>query len=133
MIKVRVRSLLTLEAFRWDGEEVSGVATANPGDWIVSHPSGQRMVYTDDVFQRTYEVVGVRGRAREVWALVAQGLSNAEIAARLFISPNTVKSHVAKLFETLGVSNRVEAAVRWQAQRPDGPATSADFGRSSDD
>lgn len=49
-------------------------------------------------------------RQREVLELLAQGLANEAIAARLFISPNTVKFHVRVIYERLGVRNRVEAA-----------------------
>jgi ATP/maltotriose-dependent transcriptional regulator MalT len=40
---------------------------------------------------------------------IAAGHSNKEIAARLHVSPNTVKTHVARLFEKLGVRRRTEA------------------------
>jgi DNA-binding NarL/FixJ family response regulator len=49
-------------------------------------------------------------REREVLALVAAGCDNLEIARRLYLSPSTVKNHVAKLFDKLGVDNRVQAA-----------------------
>jgi DNA-binding NarL/FixJ family response regulator len=49
-------------------------------------------------------------RERTVLALVAHGYENIEIAERLYVSPSTVKNHVSRLFEKLGVDNRVRAA-----------------------
>jgi DNA-binding CsgD family transcriptional regulator/tetratricopeptide (TPR) repeat protein len=51
-----------------------------------------------------------------VAALVAEGLRNAEIAERLFISKNTLQTHVAHIFAKLGVNSRVELAVSVAAQ-----------------
>lgn len=48
-------------------------------------------------------------REREILALLADGLGNKQIAARLGISKNTVKTHLELLFEKLGVSSRAEA------------------------
>jgi DNA-binding NarL/FixJ family response regulator len=50
-------------------------------------------------------------REREVVVAVAQGLSNAEIGRRLFMSEATVKAHVSRVLAKLGMSNRVQAAI----------------------
>jgi NarL family two-component system response regulator LiaR len=49
-------------------------------------------------------------RERVVLALVVEGLNNTQIAARLFVSPSTIKSHVSNILSKLGVSSRTEAA-----------------------
>jgi DNA-binding NarL/FixJ family response regulator len=50
-------------------------------------------------------------REREILALIAAGQDNATIAEILFISPHTVKGHVATILSRLGVANRTQAAV----------------------
>lgn len=49
-------------------------------------------------------------REQAVLALLVEGLNNTEIAARLVVSPSTIKSHVSHILRKLGVSSRTEAA-----------------------
>jgi two-component system NarL family response regulator len=49
---------------------------------------------------------------REILRLISQGYSNREIASRVHLSENTVKSHIQEIFRKLQVHNRVEAAIR---------------------
>ena len=62
--------------------------------------------------ERAQASLGITGREREVLGLLADGRSNKEIAARLGLSPNTVKTHLARLFEKLGAGRRTEAILR---------------------
>ena len=57
----------------------------------------------------TLDAPVLTNREREILALLADGLGNKQIAARLGISTNTVKTHLELLFERLGVSSRAEA------------------------
>ena len=49
-------------------------------------------------------------RQREILKLVVEGLSNAEIAGRLYLSESTIKQHLRAAYKVLGVRNRTEAA-----------------------
>ncbi len=55
------------------------------------------------------ERLGLSKRELEVLQLLSEGLSNAEIAERLFVSLNTVKTHTSKIFEKLEVKRRTQA------------------------
>jgi len=56
------------------------------------------------------EVYLLSARQKEILDLVVEGLSNAEIAGRLFLSESTVKQHLRGAYKALGVKNRTEAA-----------------------
>ena len=90
---------------------VLGVALlfAGLGVWL-----GTRLVpgHRSNTFQRNaaaLAALGVSPRECEVLELLAEGASNKLIARRLAISPNTVKTHVARLFEKLEASSRTQA------------------------
>jgi len=60
----------------------------------------------------TSEEGPLSAREAEIVTLVAQGLSNDEITRKLFISPNTLKSHIRRAYRKIGVSTRAQA-VAW--------------------
>ena len=63
--------------------------------------------FTPDTARR--EQLGITPRELEILELMAAGLSNREIAGRLFVSENTVKTHGSRLFDKLAARRRTEA------------------------
>ena len=55
------------------------------------------------------ESLGITPRELEILELIAQGLSNKEIADRVFVSENTVKTHSSRVFDKLGARRRTQA------------------------
>lgn len=74
----------------------------------------KRVVITTEFILDTEELErrGISKREYEVLQLMAEGMSNQEIAERLFVSLNTVKTHSTNLFAKLGVRRRTEAIRR---------------------
>jgi DNA-binding CsgD family transcriptional regulator len=70
---------------------------------------------TFDGNPRAQAALGISARELAVLQQLAAGRSNKEIAAALHVSPNTVKTHVARLFEKLGARRRTEAIARARA------------------
>ncbi len=92
------------------------------GIWLalkLTKPKIERVVVEKEIYiEKTREFVfneaemsrlGISKRELEVLQLMAEGLSNAEIAARLFVSLNTIKTHASNLFFKLDASRRTQA------------------------
>ena len=69
----------------------------------------------------SFETYGVTARETEVLAAVGERLTNAEIAARLYVSTRTVETHIASLLRKLGAANRRELAEIWKTSRVAAP------------
>ena len=76
-----------------------------PVEVEVPVPAGSPFV----VNQRQVEVRGITPRELEILQLIAEGLSTREMAGRLFVSENTVKTHCSRLFDKLEVNRRTKA------------------------
>jgi DNA-binding CsgD family transcriptional regulator len=61
--------------------------------------------------ERKREDLGITRRELEILELVAQGMSNREIAAKLYVSENTVKTHCGRAFDKLGARRRTQAVL----------------------
>ncbi|HEY1916270.1 MAG TPA: response regulator transcription factor [Streptosporangiaceae bacterium] len=102
------------------GELVAAVRTVASGDAVVSPRVTRRLL---EEYAQVLPVTGapqagrypqlatLTEREREVLAAVARGLSNTEIAASLFVSETTVKSHVGRILAKLGLRDRVQIVV----------------------
>jgi DNA-binding NarL/FixJ family response regulator len=67
-------------------------------------------------------VISLTSREREVYDLLCEGLSNAEIGRQLFITPGTVKVHVHHVFDKLGIRSRTALALNSARERYAAPA-----------
>ncbi|MET9297386.1 response regulator transcription factor [Streptomyces sp. NPDC003077] len=89
---------------------IEGVRAAMAGDTLISPQVTVRLLRRLTLPDTTREPVPLTDREREIIRLVAQGLTNAEIADELFISSGTVKTHLANVQSKLAVRNRVGIA-----------------------
>jgi DNA-binding NarL/FixJ family response regulator len=85
---------------------VRAVAVAAKGE-LVAPRELLRYVLIED---QSGDLAALSARQREILAHVVEGLSNAEIGRRLYLSESTIKQHLRAAYKLLGVSNRTEAA-----------------------
>jgi ATP/maltotriose-dependent transcriptional regulator MalT len=76
----------------------------------VEVPAARREPFVRD--QAKVEALGITPRELDILEAMAAGLSNKEIAERLFVSENTVKTHAARLFGKLSAKRRTQAVQR---------------------
>ncbi len=82
------------------------------GLWVGAAVIGRRPPPRDPGNPQAQASLGISDRELEVLREIAAGHANKEIARRLYLSPNTVKTHAARLFEKLGARNRTDAVTR---------------------
>ena len=96
-------------------ELVHAVRAVAAGDALLSPGVTKRLVTEFAARSRqprqSVELDALTEREREVMALVAEGLTNAEIAERLVVSPATAKTHVSRAMVKLGVRDRAQMVV----------------------
>lgn len=97
-------------------ELIAAIRVVAAGDAVVAPSITRRLLDrfahqlpTDDAATAPHEPL--TDREHEVLLLVAQGLSNSEVAGRLFLSEATVKTHVGHILTKLGLRDRVQAVV----------------------
>jgi len=93
---------------------VAAVRTAYAGDALLAPAITRRLIERFTAApqaQSNRRLEALTDRERDVLHLVAQGLSNGEIAGRLFVSPGTVKTHIGRILAKLGIRDRVQAVV----------------------
>ena len=94
---------------------VHGIRTVARGDALLAPSVTRRLI--DHFLRLSGPVVepqglaGLTAREREVLILIGHGLSNTEIAVRLYVTDATVKTHIAHLYRKLGARDRAQAVV----------------------
>lgn len=99
-------------------EIAAAVRVVAQGDALIEPSITRRLIETfvssrpSSLIGRTPGFEALTDREREILVLVARGLTNEEIGADLFISPATVKTHLARIMAKLGAHDRAQLVVR---------------------
>ena len=94
--KLEKALLLIQQGEIWSSRKLTCLALPNGPEYLKNYLSGR-------------ETYGLSAREKDILKAMIRGLKNTEIADRLFISENTVKTHVNKIFKKFGVKNRAQA------------------------
>jgi len=108
--RLRVRAWGVIDPESTQSELVASIHALNEG-LVVANPIWLKRAITDDVRSAKEDsdlVEALTEREVEILQLLAYGLTNKQIAARLKISAHTVKFHVSTIFNKMGTTNRVE-------------------------
>lgn len=108
-----------LKRFRPE-EIIQAVAEVRSGGAPMTPEIARMVVRSFQTPPPTSEVEGLTPREAEILTLLAKGLSNKEIAAKLGVSAGTVRNHLANVFRKLHVRCRTEAAMKYIQLKHDG-------------
>ncbi len=107
--------VLGVHGYLWKGLEPAALADSirriGKGSIVVSEPQSHSRV-PDHSYRWPFDDVGLSARESEVLALLAEGLSNQQIADGLYLNVETIRSHLKQVYNKLGVHTRSQATAK---------------------
>ena len=88
---------------------VNALERVHAGELVISDPPGR--VRPNHGLDWPGRGEGLTDRESEILALITQGLDNAEVAARTYLSPNTIKSYIRTIYRKIEVASRTQAVL----------------------